>query len=599
MNNRELAQLQLLASIDELVERLTDWSDTPVPWQPARAARALTRRLLDRIDRLRLRIESPLVVAVFGGSGTGKSTLINALVGHECTTSGRQRPTTKQPIVVTTPDLDLESLGIPTDDVETVRVESPVLKDIVLIDCPDPDTTETEIEPDQLDRLRRILPLCDVLLCTSTQQKYRSARVGEVLAAAATGCRVFFVQTHAHIDEDIRDDWGRQLAEQFDSPEILLIDSENALQQQQAGRRVGGDFARLEHLLTSRLAASARLQIRRANLVDLLEDGLASCRAEFDAAWPAIEAVEEALKQQRERLVGVLAARLAEELDASRYLWERRLVEGVTSDWGFSPFSGLLRLGQGLGGLLTSASLLRARSSAQLALLGAWQGGRWLTSRSQRRDADERFERVADLGIDDAALHESQLVISGFAESAGMDPDLVQVQAVEKLRQDAASIQQGFLDDARSRIDTVIETQARRSRGWPIRLLYEFLLTAFVGFLLYRIGHNFFYDTLINGQPFLPLEFYLPATAFLLLWAALLVMAFTSRLRRGLQQAIAELADNLAHHRITGGLFSELEDGCRATIRSRERLVSLHEDLGRIRANLASAETADDVIQAP
>ena len=69
MNNRELAQLQLLASIDELVERLTDWSDTPVPWQPARAARALTRRLLARIDRLRLRIESPLVVAVFGGSG--------------------------------------------------------------------------------------------------------------------------------------------------------------------------------------------------------------------------------------------------------------------------------------------------------------------------------------------------------------------------------------------------------------------------------------------------------------------------------------------------------------------------------------------------
>ena len=71
-------------------------------------------------------------------------------------------------------------------------------------------------------RLRAILPKCDVLLVTATQQKYRSARVADELAAAARGAHVVFVQTHADLDDDIRDDWRQVLeadksSEQFPS----------------------------------------------------------------------------------------------------------------------------------------------------------------------------------------------------------------------------------------------------------------------------------------------------------------------------------------------------------------------------------------------
>ena len=62
-----------------------------------------------------------------------------------------------------------------------------------------------------LARLRAILPHCDVLLVTATQQKYRSARVADELAAAARGAHLVFVQTHADLDADIRDDWRRVL----------------------------------------------------------------------------------------------------------------------------------------------------------------------------------------------------------------------------------------------------------------------------------------------------------------------------------------------------------------------------------------------------
>ncbi len=588
MSDGELARLKVLARIDELVERLDSWAEHPVPWQPARDAQALIRRLLDRIDSLRLRLEAPLVVAVFGGSGTGKSTLINALVGEEVTPGGRERPTTRRPQVITTPDLDLEPLGLPSDSIDVVRVDSSVLHDVVLVDCPDPDTGEAEHDSGQLDRLHKILPLCDVLLYTSTQQKYRSARVAEVLDVAATGCRVFFVQTHADVTTDIRDDWAKQLAEDFEDPELFLVDSLAALEQQRQGRRPGGDFARLEHLLTSRLAASARLQIRRANLIDLLDDALRESRNDYDSAWPDVVTLEEALQQQHERLVGSLATRLSEELEASHYLWERRLVERVTSDWSFSPFSSLLRLSQGLGGLLASASLLRARSSAQVALLGAWQGGRWLTSRAKQRDADQRFDQLAVLGIDDSVLRESQLVVEGFAESAGFDQALTSPRSLESLRDDAAQLQRSFLDDAGAQIEEVIEAQATRSRGWGVRLVYETALTVLLGFLLFRIGRNFFYDTLLNEGDFLPLEFYLPATALSILWAALLVMLFTRRLRRGLRKAIGGLAERVARHRVAGGPFLELEDACQEVSRSRDQLAVLCERVGGLKATPGS-----------
>ncbi len=580
MSDAELKQLQELARIDELVERLDEWVEQDVPWQPARESQALIRRVLDRVDSLRLRLEAPLVVALFGGSGTGKSTLANALVGHEVVSSGRQRPTTTRPALIASPDLDLEPLGLPaaeTDEIEVIRTDSPVVRDLVLVDCPDPDTGEVDHDNRQLERLNTILPFCDVLLCVTTQQKYRSARVNDVLDLTADGCRVFFVQTHADVDDDIRDDWSRQLAGSHPDAEMFLVDAVTALAQQLDGRRPGGDFARLENLLTSRLAASARLSVRRDNLVDLLRQALITSQATLADSYPAIDTLELALVEQHDHLVASLAAKLSEELDASRYLWERRLVERVTSDWGFSPFSAVLRLSQGLGGLLASASLLRARSSAQVALLGAWQGGKWVASKAKRQDAEGRLEQVAVLGIPDATLRESQLVVDGFASAASLDPSLTVSRSIDTLRADATSLQQSFLDDAGSQVEELIDVQAARSRGWGIRLVYETLLLALLGFLLYRVGRNFFYDTMIGGKEFLPLEFYLPATAVLVLWSALLVMAFTRRLRRGLRSAISGLADRVARHRVAAGPFEELQDACRRARVCRDQLDGLAE----------------------
>src|SRR5260370_24807059 len=124
MASPELAQLEMLAQVDELVDRLARWVEPEPVWEPLAHCRALVRRLLTRVETLRLRLEAPLIVATFGGTGTGKSALVNALVGRECSPSGRQRPTTMRPILLAHPQTELHLLGLPLDSFEVARVDA-------------------------------------------------------------------------------------------------------------------------------------------------------------------------------------------------------------------------------------------------------------------------------------------------------------------------------------------------------------------------------------------------------------------------------------------------------------------------------------------
>ena len=136
MSPSELAHLQLLAEVDSLVERLRQWADAAPAWLPGQTCRAVVGRLIQRSRTLRVRLEAPLIVATLGGTGTGKSSLVNALVGDEVVRPGRQRPTTTRPTLVCRPDLTPEMLGIDPRDVELVHRNLPALSDLVLLDCP-------------------------------------------------------------------------------------------------------------------------------------------------------------------------------------------------------------------------------------------------------------------------------------------------------------------------------------------------------------------------------------------------------------------------------------------------------------------------------
>lgn len=590
MTEPELQELELFAQVDELLRRVRQWSDGESAWEPLNRGRALLRRLLPRLDALRIRLEAPLVVATFGGTGTGKSALVNALVGSECTRSGRERPTTRKPILLTHSHAELAALGLPLSDFEQVTVNSPALRDVVIIDCPDPDTNEVAAAGTNLETLRKLLPYCDVLIYTSTQQKYRSARVVEELDVAATGCRLLFVQTHADQDVDIRDDWRRQLASRFDVPEMFFVDSVRALNEQQSGQRPTGDFARLQDLLTSRLVAAQRLQIRRANLLDLVDAALIRSQQFCDAARPALLRLEAGLIEHRQRMAASMSDALKSQLEANRHLWEQRLLSTVTALWGVSPFSSVLRLYNGLGALLTSASLARARTTAQLVLIGAMHGSKWWSDRQKEREAEQRFDDVVALGLSESLVHEARVILSGHVHEAELDDDLLDESGVQALRAETARIEFDFLKQARERIDAVIERLAQRNSGVIARCWYEFLLLAFVIYVLYRAGRAFFYDSLIDPSRLLTTDFYINAAIFFGLWSVLLIIAFCHRLRRGLKTEINKLSAELANERLGTGLFPKLEAELHQIVLQSSRLNHLAETCRAMRHDLATSD---------
>jgi hypothetical protein len=585
----EVAHLEMLAQVDDLVSRLGRWAEPEAGWEPLAACRTLVRRLLGRLDSLRIRLESPLVVATFGGTGTGKSALVNALVGRDCTDSGRERPTTRQPILLAHPRTDLDLAGLPLDELRVVRCDSPLLRDIVLIDCPDPDTTETETEGSNLARLHRLLPCCDVLLYTSTQQKYRSARVSEELGQAAAGCRLVFVQTFADLDADVRDDWRRQLRERFEVPEMFLVDSLRSLREQQTGEPLTGDFPRLLELLGTQLSASQRAGIRRSNLLDLVAGTLVHCRTRIAAELPTVERLEQALAAQRVRLAENFSRSLRDELLASRSLWEQRLLEAVTRSWGLSPFAWVLRAWQGIGGLLTSAALFRARSAAQWALVGTVEGARRLRAWHREQQTDNRIEELGLLTVDAADLRESQLVIAGFVQEAHFDPQLIAMSRLETLQREAARAEEQFLGAAGRRIDEMIARLAAQNSRPLVRCGYEGAFVAMAGYLFGRSGWNFFYANPWLGEPLLTADYYLHAGIFLTLWSTALVMLFTRRLRRGLHREVAALSQELAGQQLAGGLFPDLEAACRDARGQVDRLAVLEQSTQEIRRKLGSA----------
>ena len=594
----ELEHLTILAEIDDLVLRVRRWLDHSPAWDPAHKARSVVRKIVERVSTLRIRLESPIVVATFGGTGTGKSTLVNALVGQEVSQSGRQRPTTTMPILLVHPDFETNALGLDLSQFQVKKIDTPMLRDLVIIDCPDPDTSEGADSGSNLARLRAILPHCDVLLYVSTQQKYRSARISEELADAAAGCRLVFVQTHADQDSDIRDDWKQNLAPAYQVPDMFFVDSRRAMCEQAQGQRSSGDFGRLIDLLTNQLGASRRVAIRRANLIDLLEEALTLCRLDYDKRLKDVRSLQDILEQQRTKLRDSLTTQLRDELLLNRNLWERRLLAAVTDIWGFSPFSSVLRFYNGLGAFIASFSFFRARSSAQMALIGAMQGARWVKSKVEENDADSTLERLASFGIADQHLQEARMVVSGYVHSAGIQTeDFSDRRDLSQLRRRAAQVEGQFLGDARRAIDQLIDELAEQHCTKLIQYRYEGLFLLYVAFLIGRVGYNFFWSSFLapilgarsEAEPLLAVDFYIPAVLFLVLWSGLLVMIFIWNLRQGLSERIHQLAQSMVETRISEGLFPALEAACHEIAQEDRSLTELLEQTSRFRRHLAES----------
>lgn len=120
---------------------------------------------LQDIDALEERLASKAVIAVVGGSGVGKSSLVNAVCGcPHAVRAGRNRPTTRKAaaVVRSIQDADVLLNHFDRGDLDVLPIPETVLPDAVLIDAPDTDSEECAEYSDILDR---VLENADVLVC--------------------------------------------------------------------------------------------------------------------------------------------------------------------------------------------------------------------------------------------------------------------------------------------------------------------------------------------------------------------------------------------------------------------------------------------------
>ena len=91
------------------------------------------------VDQIR-----PLVVALFGGTGVGKSSLLNQLAGETVARVGVERPTSRDVTMYVHESVQLAALPpeLPVDRIQIKRHGSTAFREVLWIDAPDIDSIE-------------------------------------------------------------------------------------------------------------------------------------------------------------------------------------------------------------------------------------------------------------------------------------------------------------------------------------------------------------------------------------------------------------------------------------------------------------------------
>ncbi len=161
----------LSPALRRLDQKLREW----LHGSRRRSLATLTQGTLDGLSAdlqrqaVALDVDKPLLVIVFmGGTGVGKSSLLNALAKGPIAQASFSRPTTRDPVVYYHLSVRPDRLDKALQQCRLVAHDRPGMEQKVLVDTPDLDSNE----PENREKLKQLLPIADVVLYVGSQEKY-------------------------------------------------------------------------------------------------------------------------------------------------------------------------------------------------------------------------------------------------------------------------------------------------------------------------------------------------------------------------------------------------------------------------------------------
>ena len=223
-----------------------------LPDAPRRAATDVVRKVTERSAL----VGGHTVVALAGATGSGKSSLFNALVGARVATVGARRPTTSTPTAAqwgSEPAGDLlDWLGVSTRHhvTSTSSVAVGSLEGLVLLDLPDFDSRDVSNRAEA----ERVLALVDLFVWVTDPQKYADARLHDDYVAALASHDAVMLVVLNQVDRLTPHEVEECVA---DLKRLLVRDGLDALGQRLANTVAGAAASR------TRLAADVRSAAQR------------------------------------------------------------------------------------------------------------------------------------------------------------------------------------------------------------------------------------------------------------------------------------------------------------------------------------------------
>ena len=318
------------------------------------------------------------------------------------------------------------------------------------------------------------------------------------------------VQTRADLDADIREDWRAVCrGEKHPAERIFRIDSLAAPASRRGRFAAAGRVRRIVGFIDAANGRRGR-EIESAGPIFSIWWPTRSMPAAPPARRgdaPAFRTRSTAIEEQRGLRPGSWPPTVQAELLTNRRPWENRLLGQAASRWGFSPFALVLRVYQGLSGLLAGAigpSRLNARSNGAAGRVSrCCASGGWC-----RASGPTRFGSHGR-GLDPAALRKAALIVEGYVNEAGLGNRRSDAAATnrksrtkqnlaDRLADESEVAAANFVAKTSADLESLIVRLARRHTGWFTRWRDEILLLVMLGIFVLSTREELFLRFLVG-----------------------------------------------------------------------------------------------------